>query len=108
MAEPLTTQRSDVLAGAARKIREHFGDNLAELYLLPQSPYPEDEGDASNADDLHLVAILAASADAMSEFDFTSKLTTTLYDEFGFLVTTHVAKPGGELALLARSEGVRL
>jgi hypothetical protein len=108
MAEPVTIERFAVLAGAAGHIRKHYGDRLAELYVLPQRSYPDCDDEDVEIDELHLVAILNPPVDVFDEFEFTASLTGMLFEQHGFYVTTHIAKPASELATLTRDEGVRL
>ena len=100
MAEPILITRADVLAGAARRLRQHFGPRLSELFALFD--------EKSDADELHLIAIVNSPVDLFVEVGFTAQLTGELYDAYGYFVTTHLVKPTGDLAELARSEGVLL
>jgi hypothetical protein len=110
MAELLSIQRADVLADAARRIRKHLGERLAELYALPQYPFPDNGGEVGEEvlPELHLVAVLNPPISVFQELEFTADLTGDLCDRYGFYVSTNLSLVGDELAEQAREEGVRL
>jgi RecB family exonuclease len=100
---PAVTTPADVLAEAARQLRDHYGARLEELYALPRSPYEPDE-DAH----IHLVLVLEEPVDAYDEADPLSRIIDALNRQYAgaHVLFQHIAD--GSLAELARREGVRL
>ena len=100
--------RVDVLAEAARRLREHYKNRLTALYALPEDPYeptPDDEDFA-----IHLVIILREPFDFLVENEQTTNIIDPINHENAghFVLFDRVCGLGDELALHAREEGVLL
>lgn len=107
METAATVTRIDVLAAAARRLRQHYKKRLMALYALPTDPYePEEEA----VEALHLVIVLYPPVTVFKENDMVSRLLDATIREFGaaYLIYAHATEPDEALALHARTEGVLL
>lgn len=101
-----TTSRVDLLAEAVRRLRQHLGPRLDEVYLLGKAPYDPSAHD----DHLHLVAVLHSLDDSFAESEQVHDLLYDLAEAQGghTWIDSHLVASADELALRAQVEGVRL
>ena len=101
-----TPTRADTLALIARHLREHFGDELRRLFVLPVDPYePETMGF-----DYTLVAVTARDV-REKVHEVVTEMTPNLLPEVAFVypMTVHEFKDATtDVARAAREAGVEL
>ena len=105
----LTTTPADVLASVVRRYLNHYGDQIAGIYALPDDPYEPERG-RDEEEGVHIVVVFEEPYDHWTKTGTVMQIAHGVMDEMEWtvpLVPHHVSLESA-LVQRIRREGVRL